>query len=155
MKRLALALLACLSCKAAQEPPTEVLFVCEHGAAKSAIAAAYFNELAGAQRVRAHAIARGVDPQDAPSVATVAGLREDRLPLGPAGEAPLALTEADLATANELVVFDCSEPPMRALAARGTCWDDVPLVGAGYGRARDSIRDHLDALMMRLRDRTH
>jgi hypothetical protein len=153
MKRVGLALLACLSCDASREAPTQVLFVCEHGAAKSAIAAAYFNELAGTQRVRARAIARGVDPQDAPSTPTVAGLREDRMPIGPAGEVPRPVTEADLAAAKELVVFDCGEPPMRALAARGVCWDDVPAVGAGYGRARDVIREHLDALVNRLSKR--
>lgn len=42
-----------------------VVFVCEHGAAKSLIASAYFNTLAAERGLCARATFRGVDPKDA------------------------------------------------------------------------------------------
>ena len=39
-----------------------VLFVCEHGAAKSVIAAAYFNQLASEKNLDVRAIERGTNP---------------------------------------------------------------------------------------------
>jgi len=47
-----------------------VIFVCEHGAAKSVIAAAYFNKLAAAQGLPYTAVARGTKP-DAEVPATI------------------------------------------------------------------------------------
>lgn len=54
-----------------------VVFVCEHGAARSVIAAAWFNKLAAEQHVAFRAVARGVTPQEDLSVSTVAGLKRD------------------------------------------------------------------------------
>jgi protein-tyrosine-phosphatase len=39
-----------------------ILFVCEHGSAKSVIAAAHFNQLAEQRRLPYHAVARGINP---------------------------------------------------------------------------------------------
>ena len=41
-----------------------VVFVCEHGSAKSIIAAAYFNRLANEKGVQYRAIARGTKPDE-------------------------------------------------------------------------------------------
>ena len=41
-----------------------VLFVCEHGSAKSAIAAARVNKLARERNLNAHAMSRGPDPEE-------------------------------------------------------------------------------------------
>ena len=54
-----------------------VVFVCEHGAAKSLIATAYFNKLAAERGLAARATFRGVAPQDELSVRAVAGLKAD------------------------------------------------------------------------------
>ena len=56
-----------------------IVFVCEHGAAKSVIAAAYFNTLAAERGLRERAIYRGASPQAELSVATLKGLRDDGL----------------------------------------------------------------------------
>ena len=69
---------------------TRVVFVCEHGAAKSLIAAAYFNKLAAERGLSERATFRGVSPQDALSPLAVAGLRADGVPI-PAGK-PTAIT---------------------------------------------------------------
>lgn len=56
-----------------------IVFVCEHGAAKSIIAAAYFSKLAHDRNLRFTATARGTHPDAKLSSKTVAGLREDGL----------------------------------------------------------------------------
>jgi arsenate reductase (thioredoxin) len=52
------------------QDPT-VVFVCEHGAAKSVIATAYFNKLAAERGLRTRAIYRGVNPDSALSAAAL------------------------------------------------------------------------------------
>src|SRR6188472_693476 len=53
------------------------LFVCEHGAAKSVIAAAYFNRLAKEKGLPHRAVFRGANPEDELTPATRAGLTRD------------------------------------------------------------------------------
>src|SRR5512132_2737704 len=62
-----------------------VVFICEHGAAKSIIAAAEVNRLAE-QKGRPHwAISRGTNPDPEFASAVIAGLRKDGLS-APAGK---------------------------------------------------------------------
>src|SRR5207245_656045 len=67
-----------------------VLFVCEHGAAKSVIAAAYFNKLAIERGLRYRAMFRGTNPQPEISPATVRGLNADGLEVPSAKPAAIA-----------------------------------------------------------------
>jgi hypothetical protein len=46
--------------------PPVVIFVCEHGAAKSVIATAYFNKMAADRHLPYRAAFRGVNPPDEP-----------------------------------------------------------------------------------------
>ena len=48
---------------------TTILFICQHGAARSTIAAAYFNKLAKEQGLNYRAVFRGITPD------SVVGLR--------------------------------------------------------------------------------
>ena len=57
----------------------KIIFVCEHGAAKSVIAASYFNKLANEKGLNLQAIARGTNPDQTLSPKTVKGLMEDGL----------------------------------------------------------------------------
>src|SRR5207247_1515616 len=58
------------STRAAAADPT-VVFVCEHGAAKSVIATTYFNKIAAERGLRARAVYRGVNPQAELSVSAL------------------------------------------------------------------------------------
>jgi chromate transporter len=122
----------------------QVLFVCEHGAAKSVIAATYFNQMAAARGLSVRATARGADPQDSPSTSTTEGLRADGL--SPVVDRPQPVAEPDVRSASLVVAFDCDQPAMKAFRS-GTCWNDVPTVSDDYGRARDAIRTHVAALV--------
>jgi arsenate reductase (thioredoxin) len=130
------------------QAPAQVVFVCEHGAAKSVVATAYFNKLAGERGLDVHAIARGADPQDQPSVSAVQGLRSDGL--APGGDLPRPLSADELKRSTRVVAFDCGQPTMRALRGLGACWDDVPATGDDYARARDLIRAHVVAMIEEL-----
>jgi protein-tyrosine-phosphatase len=116
-------------------PPQIIVFVCEHGAAKSVIAAAYFNKLVTERHANFHAIARGVAPQAQPSEATVSGLRKDGLAF--LEERPQALSREDLLTAQRVIAF-C---PLPAAFPKPAHFDlyDVPAPKDDYSASRDAI----------------
>src|SRR3569623_1908838 len=90
MRRLAL-WISISACTHAPRPPAgDVIFVCEHGAAKSVIASEYFNKLAAERGLAVRSVARGADPQAALSVSAVKGLQADGLPPQLAAPRPLA-----------------------------------------------------------------
>ncbi|HSS02966.1 MAG TPA: hypothetical protein VLM79_38150 [Kofleriaceae bacterium] len=142
MKRFVLAFLTLLACNhEPARPAAEVVFVCEHGAAKSVVASEYFNKLAAERGLAVRAIARGADPQAELSVSAVHGLEGDGLP--PRLGAPRPLTAAELRSSGRVVAFDCEQPAMKALKGMDACWDDVPAVSSDYAHARDAIRAHV------------
>src|SRR5690349_13383908 len=59
-----------------------VIFVCEHGAAKSVLSAALFNKLATERRLNLRAIARGTNPDPEISPKVARGLQADGLVAG-------------------------------------------------------------------------
>ncbi len=133
---------ACLAVSAQSRAPRTVVFVCEHGAARSVIAAAYFNKLAAERHLDFHAVARGATPQPDLSVATVEGLDKDGIAF-PADK-PRALIEADVRGAVRIVAF-CPLPPL-AKQARVDA-HEVPAPSDGYDASRDAILVHVKALI--------
>jgi protein-tyrosine-phosphatase len=125
-----------------------VVFVCEHGAAKSLIATVYFNKLAAERGIAARAAFRGVDPQDALSVRAVAGLKDDGLAI-PA-ERPTAIAAADVAAATHIFAIGCTLPAAAAASGKASSWDDVP-DDQGYGPMRDAIVRRVRVLIDTLR----
>jgi protein-tyrosine-phosphatase len=126
-----------------------VVFVCEHGAAKSIIAAAYFNKLANQIYPGLHAIARGTHPDQELSPKTIIGLREDGLL--PAESTPQKLSLSDIESAHSIVSF-CELPEEYWNKVRTERWDDVPPVSEDYKKARDVIVAKLNQLIMHIYD---
>ena len=121
-----------------------VVFVCEHGAAKSVIAATYFNKLAAERGLKARAAYRGVDPQADLSVSALKGLREDGLTV-PDGK-PSMINDADVEAATVIFAIGCTLPAKAAASGKAKSWDDVP-DGQGYAATRDAIRRHVEELI--------
>lgn len=121
-----------------------VVFVCEHGAAKSILAAALFNTLACDRNLQLTAIARGTHPVAELSAEAVSGLRADGLT--PTALIPTRLEWKDLASAERVVSF-CTLPEQYHQTARVEYWDDIPPVSEEYERARDAIIAHLKELL--------
>src|SRR5262249_30662970 len=136
MKQMFLVCFVLLACKSEPATPAAgVVFVCEHGAAKSVIASEYFNKLAAERGLAVRSIARGADPQANLSTSALKGLEHDGLP--PRLDAPRPLTASEARRATRVVAFDCEQPAMKAFQGNA-CWDDVPTVSDGYARARDA-----------------
>jgi protein-tyrosine-phosphatase len=121
-----------------------VLFVCEHGAAKSVVAAAHFNQMARRRGVNAFAASRGVVPDPELHPAARAGLEAEAL----SGDVtPTALLEDNVRMATRIVTFGVTLPIAAPAATRVEDWSDVPAVSAGYDAARDAIVARVSALI--------
>jgi len=125
-------------------PAPAVVFVCEHGAAKSVIATAYFNKLAADRRLPFRATFRGTSPQDALSVRVVEGLKADGVAV-PAGK-PAAISDADVAAATHIFAIGCTLPDAARRSGKSADWSDVP-DDRGYGPMRDAIVRHVEQLL--------
>lgn len=121
-----------------------IVFVCEHGAAKSILAATYFNKLASARNLNLRAIARGTNPDLELSPKTMEGLHQDGLT--PAESTPRKLTLADIESAEQIIVF-CELPEEYRNKAIFENWHDIPPVSENYEKARDMIIAKLKAMM--------
>ena len=129
----------------AGSPPATVVFICEHGAAKSVIAAAYFNKLAADRHLNFHAIARGLTPQPDLSTAATAGLNADGIEF--LKEKPRRLDPEEAQAAVRVVAF-C---PLPASSAAGQVQIfDVPAPIEGYRVSRDAILTHVKTLLDQL-----
>jgi arsenate reductase len=131
---------------ARQSPPKTVVFLCEHGAAKSVIAAAYFNKLAAERHLPFHAIARGTTPQEDLSKSAVEGLKQDGLTV-PQSK-PQLLSPADTKKAVRVVAF-CPVPDSVA-KTKPVDRFDVPAPSDGYDKSRDEILKHVRDLIDQL-----
>lgn len=125
-----------------------IVFVCEHGAAKSVIATAYFNRLAAERGLSERAIYRGASPQDELSAAALKGLRDDGLALPTAK--PTSITSGEVTAATHIFAIGCSLPAHAAASGKAEDWTDVPEVSDGYAASRDAIRRHVERLIEQL-----
>lgn len=121
-----------------------VIFVCEHGAAKSVLAAAYFNKLAVEANLASRAIARGTNPDSELSPKTLEGLCRDGL--SPTETVPQKLTLADLESADLIISF-CELPDEFQDKVMLEQWNDIPPVSEDYEKARNQIIAKLNKMM--------
>ena len=124
-----------------------IVFVCEHGAAKSIIAAAYFNKLARDRNLGLTASARGTHPDAEISSKTVGGLQADGL--APTESIPTKLEWKDLESVERVISF-CTLPEQYRQIAWVEYWESVPPVSEDYKRSRDAIVAHLEELLNHL-----
>lgn len=129
----------------AQKPTSNVVvFVCEHGVAKSIIAAAHFNTIAKQRGLPYIAIARSTDPDDSLMVSVLEGLRGDKLPVPQ--KPATKLTQSDCDTTMRCIFFS----PVPAIYRKNTAmqiWETIPPVSRHYGIARDSIVANIHRLI--------
>lgn len=139
------ALYAYCRAEARAPAPPRVLFVCQHGAAKSVVAAAHFRRLAAARGLTVDAVAAGTEPDPELAAGAVKGLASEGLTAAPARPRPVTLH--DLETAKRVVSFGCEITPARGQAVQQ--WD-VPAVSDGYSAARDRIVAKVEELVANL-----
>lgn len=126
----------------------KIIFVCEHGAAKSIVAAAYFNKLANEKGLNLEAIARGTNPDEALSPKTISGLQTDGIQ--PTESVPQKLTLAEIKSAQKVITFCNLTNEEQAQANEIEDWSAVPPVGENYQIARDMILKNINQLFQTL-----
>jgi arsenate reductase len=144
MIRVALAAAIVAGCSAREPAPATVVFVCDHGSAKSIVAAALFNDLAAKRALPWRAVARGFDPDPTLAPIVVRGLASDRL-VSP-NPAPVAITGDDRRAARVIYLGDAP----RELGPHGESWTTIPPVSKDYAASRDAIRAQIELLLGRL-----
>jgi protein-tyrosine-phosphatase len=137
-------LLSVVAPAAQTAPQPAVVFVCEHGAAKSVVATAYFNKLARERGLPYRATFRGTDPQAELSVSALKGLREDGIEI-PTGK-PTVISPADVEKATHVFAIGCTLPAAANSSGKASDWGDVP-DGQGYAAMRDAIVRHVTTLL--------
>lgn len=113
-----------------------IVFVCEHGAAKSVVAAAYFNHFAQRMGLDVHAVARGTNPDKELSPQAVQGLTKDGLPAPQSP--PQKLTQSEIQSAQRVISF-CDLPEGYQAGATLERWDDITPISENYEKARDAM----------------
>jgi len=124
-----------------------IIFICEHGAAKSIVASAWFNKLAVENRLDIRSISRGTHPDAELGPKAVEGLASDGLT--PAESGPQKLSLADMESAQHIVTF-CELPQEYQDKATAESWAEVPDISDGYEPARGAIVEHVEKLIEQL-----
>ena len=123
-----------------------ILFVCEHGSARSVIAAAHFNRLAEQKRLPYRAIARGINPDPEIPQQVRVNLAKDGLDV--TAWKPQLVADKDVREAERVVTFGCKLPfPEKITAGKLVDWRDIPSTSEDYERARTMIVNKIDALI--------
>jgi arsenate reductase (thioredoxin) len=133
------------------QPPAQqkVVFVCEHGAAKSVIAAAEFKQLAKEKGLNVEVLSRGTDPD-----ATIPDLVRDGLRrngLKPGNAKPVKLSAADLKGAAKVISFGPDLKQLLPAGVKASDWSATPAPSKDYQAARAYILKQLEALAAELK----
>lgn len=135
-----------LGCGATEESK-EILFVCTHGAARSPIAAAYFNKMVEAQGLNYHAVFRGTEPDENLTSGTILGLTKDKFEVKE--WQPKKVSADDIAEAYKIVTFDCVLPSEN-LKSNEEQWDGTPPISKDYDMARNVIKQKVEQFIDKL-----
>lgn len=129
-----------------------VLFVCQHGAAKSLIAARHFEKLAQERGITVNAAAAGVEPDDVIPPHVIAGLLADGV--DGSVDIPQPVTPELIRDSQIVVSFGCDLSALPEGPHRIIQWNDVPAVSDGYDTARTAILNRLHAILDEVEQRS-
>jgi arsenate reductase (thioredoxin) len=122
----------------------KIIFVCEHGAAKSVIATAYFNKMAKERNLGYFAECRGTDPDSTVSKGAKDGLVGDDL-FDPSTK-PQKLSSSDTVNAERIILFT-PLPPDHNTNIKTENWSNVQNIDADYEKRRNAIVNKITELL--------
>lgn len=126
--------------------PRLIVFVCEHGSAKSLVAASFFERLAKERGMAVRAVSRGTAPDAVVPATVVEALRGDGFDV--AAFKPQRLEEADVLAADRVVAIGVDIGEVGAKARTGVVgWDDIPPFSASYPKSRQAILSRISSLL--------
>jgi arsenate reductase len=123
-----------------------VLFLCQHGGAKSVIAASYFNRLAEQHALPYAGVAAAAE-EPYTEVPPPVAERLQRDGFDVRDFKPRHVETHDVQQAARVIAIDCALPGAER-------WDDVPPASEDLDGSVAAIRRHVDALVEELRGRT-
>ena len=126
-----------------------ILFLCPHNAAKSIMAAAYFNQQAAASGLTWTAVSAGTEPSDHISPAVVHLLRSQGMDVSQ--QQPRRVTSNDLETATRVISLGCATESLPVTVGIEH-WHDLPLPSQDLHRAYDVIHQHVTQLLVQLKN---
>jgi arsenate reductase (thioredoxin) len=130
---------------AGRAPAPVVVFVCEHGSAKSLVAASLFERLARERGLVVKAVSRGTDPDAEVPAGVVEALRGDGFDVS--AFRPEALTAADARSAARVVAIGVDLSEAASAGGRVESWSDIPPVSSGYPAARAALMARIEVLL--------
>jgi arsenate reductase len=139
---------SCFAAEGLENGYKKISFVCEHGVAKSVIAAQYFNKLSRERGLKYVAVSRGISSESSLHSATAVGLKKDGFDI--AGIKPADLASIDFETSERVVLIDVEKSPDFAISKKSINWAGVPSVGKDYGLARADIVGRIEKLISTL-----
>ena len=143
-----LPLLAATTLPAQQESktaPPKIVFVCEHGAAKSVIAAKELEKLARERGISIQAVSRGTTPDPDIPLHVRTGLKADGIEIGTMK--PVQVKPEDLRDAARVISFGPDISPVAGQMVRVEDWSATPDVSGNFPAARDYIVKRLQTLL--------
>jgi protein-tyrosine-phosphatase len=123
-----------------------IVFVCEHGAAKSVIAAAHFNRLAAERGLPYRAVSRGTKPDEKIGAGVLSGLADDGLDVSTWHPTPVS--DDDIRRSARVVSLATEIPKTKPFAKTKLVeWNDIPSVSENYSAARTAIVEQVRKLV--------
>ena len=129
--------------KRLQSAPQRVLFICQFGSVKSAVAREILRRRARQRGIAITAFSRGITPEPHLSPDVRAKLRTDGI--DPDRDALQKLSEADLRAADLVVIFN--PLPVEMTRAKVHDWTTVPSMNDTYPLARADLDRRIDQLL--------
>jgi arsenate reductase len=126
----------------------KILFLCPHAAAKSVLAAAYFNRLAQKQGLDFVADAAGTEPDEVVAPAVVKLLAGEGMDMS--HHKPRRVSEIELKTAHRVISMGCTLDDFAIAPESVEEWLDIPAPSQDLLGARDRIEAHIQALIRNL-----
>jgi arsenate reductase (thioredoxin) len=121
-----------------------VLFLCPHGAAKSVIAAAMFNELTRRRHLEITAASAGTEPDDKINPVTIETLLTQQLPIP---DAPQLVTKHEIERADVVVSFGCAIDRLPTRPKGWVDWSDAPAASEDIEGLCELLRNRLETLL--------
>jgi arsenate reductase (thioredoxin) len=134
-------------------PIPKIVFVCEHGAAKSVIAAKELEKLARERGIQVQVIARGTAPEPEIAASARQGLKREGIDVG--NMTPVLVKPEDLRGATAIVSFGPDLTAIGGTKLKAQDWSATPAVGENYQAARDYIVKRVQELLDQLAAAKH
>jgi arsenate reductase (thioredoxin) len=122
----------------------KIIFVCEHGAAKSVIAASYFNKMAKERNLDYVAECRGTFPDSVVSPGVKANLTKEKV-FDP-NTKPRKLTIADTTNVERIILFTTLPQELKT-DIKTENWSAIQNVDADYEKRKSAIVKKINELL--------